>query len=434
MTQAEARERRRVLVLTPFPPRLDAAHGGGRATAQLVYGLTAQERVWLLCARGPDEPPVDEALRERCEGVDEIDHPEPRSGPASRWRQRLARARGLAAGRPLWVSESRSADLAARLRQLVAAWRPNLVQLEMHVMAQYLDALRGCPAPRVLTEHEPGVARARDTWRAARGPARLLALADWAAWWCYERAATRRVNAIVTFTERDRQALARLAGRGPIVTIPLGVELPPAPLEPLGQQPPELVFFGSYRHAPNVDAALRLARDILPLARARRPELRLTLIGEEPPTALQALASASVLVPGRVPDLTPYLERAALVVVPLRQGGGMRLKVLEALAAGKAVVASPLAAAGLQLTSGEQAVLADDDDELAQAIERLLADPAERAALAARARAWASANLNWDQTIAAYRALYDRLEARPGTPAALPDSAGEVRLGGGGPQ
>jgi hypothetical protein len=101
-------------------------------------------------------------------------------------------------------------------------------------MAQYVTALGTCPAARVLSEHEPGLARARDSPRTARGSARMLALLDLAAWQRYERWVLRQVDATVAFTERDHQALEPLAGGRAIVTIPLGSSLPPASLDPLG--------------------------------------------------------------------------------------------------------------------------------------------------------------------------------------------------------
>jgi glycosyltransferase involved in cell wall biosynthesis len=121
------------------------------------------------------------------------------------------------------------------------------------------------------------------------------------------------------------------------------------------------------------------------------------------------MASKNIIVTGHVPSVTPYLDRAGLVVVPLRLGGGMRVKVLEALAAGKAVVASPLAIEGLDLVDGEQVVLATNDQQMSDAIVQLLTDPGRRALLAARARAWACANLSWEKSISAYEALHESL-------------------------
>jgi glycosyltransferase involved in cell wall biosynthesis len=133
----------------------------------------------------------------------------------------------------------------------------------------------------------------------------------------------------------------------------------------VGSEDGRLLFVGNFGHPPNVDAAFRLTRDILPAVRRGGLSVQLDLVGDNPPPELREMASPVVNVTGRVPDVTPYLDRASLVVVPLRMGGGMRVKVLEALGAGKAVVASHLATEGLDLVDGQHVVHAETDDEFA---------------------------------------------------------------------
>jgi glycosyltransferase involved in cell wall biosynthesis len=112
-----------------------------------------------------------------------------------------------------------------------------------------------------------------------------------------------------------------------------------------------------------------------------------------------------------VPSVTPYLNESAVVVLPIRLGGGMRVKLLEALAAGKAVVASPRAIAGLDVEAGMQLEVAETDDDFAAAVVALLADESRRVAVAGRARAWAAANLGWDVSVQRYDELYRSLLA-----------------------
>jgi glycosyltransferase involved in cell wall biosynthesis len=145
------------------------------------------------------------------------------------------------------------------------------------------------------------------------------------------------------------------------------------------------------------------------LVRARYPHAVLTLVGDQPPAELRALADDSVRVTGRVPNLAPELEQAAVVVVPLSHGGGVRIKVLDALAAGKAIVASPLAVAGLGVRDGLELIVAQTDQDFAASIVRLLDSEEDRVALATRARVWALANLRWEASLRAYEELYDRL-------------------------
>jgi glycosyltransferase involved in cell wall biosynthesis len=171
-----------------------------------------------------------------------------------------------------------------------------------------------------------------------------------------------------------------------------------------------VLFIGSFVHPPNVDAAIRLAESIFPAVRARVPSARLELVGDQPPAAVRRLAGAAVDVTGYVPDTRPHVDAAAVVAAPLRLGGGMRLKVLEALAAGKAVVATPRAVAGLDLEPGTHAVVADGDAELGDALVELLEDPARRRRIGSAARDFARERLDWRHTVAAYERLYDSLE------------------------
>jgi glycosyltransferase involved in cell wall biosynthesis len=289
------------------------------------------------------------------------------------------------------------------------------VQIEFHVMAQYLGALRNMTAPRILNQHEPGVQAARDRRDAGRGGGRLLPRLDAWAWERYERRILRQVDAVVSFTDQDARAAQRLAPGLCTVTIPLGTDLSPEPLNPLGGSPPSILFVGSLRHAPNVDAALRLAGDIIPALCADHPDLALYIVGPDAPPALHRMDGNHVRVTGEVPDVTPYLAAASIVVVPLRMGGGMRVKVLEALAAGKAVIASRRAVEGLPVTDGKHVMLAESDEEFCRAADWLLRHPDERANLGRRARQWAVANLGWEKPVAAYEALYAEMLARGST-------------------
>jgi glycosyltransferase involved in cell wall biosynthesis len=112
---------------------------------------------------------------------------------------------------------------------------------------------------------------------------------------------------------------------------------------------------------------------------------------------------------GSVPDVTPYMDRAAVVVAPLRIGGGMRVKVLEALAAGKALVVTQRAAEGFEAQPGAHLLVADDEDQIVEALVQLLLDPHRRRRLAEEARRWAESRLGWDEGVAAFEELYESL-------------------------
>ena len=401
----------RVLFLAPFAPRLDAAHGGSRVIAQLIGAQAAQHQVGICYLHAPDEPSIDPITRRHCEVVEEVVIPTAGTSALGRWRHFAQVWTAVLAGKPLWAIGRSAAAYSQRVRQIARAWRPDVIQLEYHIMGQYLPALAGCPAPRVLVEHEPGKEAARELQRAGQTRGRMMPHLDLLAWHRFEPAVIRQVQAVVAFTERDQRALARLKTRTPVVRIPLGTPLPERPLSAEGGRPLSVLFVGNFMHAPNAEAAVRLMRDIYPCLQAQFPELLLHVVGSQPPSSVRRLASEQVTVAGWVPDVQPYLDRAAVVAMPLRLGGGMRVKVLEALAAGKAVVASRLAVEGLDLVDGEQVLLADSDEDFCAAVARLLGDAQLRARLGKRARAWACQHLGWAGPAEEYHKLYERLLA-----------------------
>jgi glycosyltransferase involved in cell wall biosynthesis len=223
---------------------------------------------------------------------------------------------------------------------------------------------------------------------------------------------------VVTFTGRDADAARALAPGARLATIPIGVRVPATPLSATGTSGPTILFVGSFVHFPNEDAAVRLATQILPLVQRRVPGATLVIVGSAPSRRVLALASSDVRVHGSVPDVGPYLDAAAVIAAPIRFGSGMRVKVLEALAAGKALVCSPLAAAGVTARDGSELRLAEDDEAFADAIVDLLSSDERRVALGRNARQWASEHASARTAAAAFGTLYgtilrERTATRP---------------------
>ena len=396
----------RLLFVTPVVPDLEARDGGSRVMAQLIMALAARHHVGLIAFRGEEDPRPFRPVK--CDFVEELPR-RSRSSPIKRWTHGAMVVGGLLANRPRWAGRWWGPRHAHRLRSLVETWKPDVVQFEYHITGQYAAALRHCSPARVLVEHEPGVVAARAPFSPGAIVPWLLASADRRAWIAYERRIFHDVDRIVVFTERDRGAIRPLAGDTSIVCIPFGTDLPVSPLSPTGTRAANLLFVGSFRHYPNVDGAYRLVDRIFPIVRSHCPAATLTVIGADPPTALSAIGGPSVEVLGSVADVRPFLDQAAVVIVPIRMGGGMRVKVVEAVAAGKALVCSRQAIEGLSLRNREHVRLAETDSEFAAATIELLADEGQRAAMAGRARAWACAHAGWDRAVAQYEAMYDRL-------------------------
>jgi glycosyltransferase involved in cell wall biosynthesis len=361
--------------------------------------------VAILCLRQPDEEGVDPAIARRCAAVEEV----PLRARRGALERRLVWGLGMLRGVPPWATDCRSTAYAARLERLLDEWRPDVVEIHLQTMAQYVEAVARRNVPRILVDYDPPSAWARDLLRGAKGFRRIARRAEVAAWQRYERATRPHFDAIVVFAERDLAAVEPTAGATALVRIPLAVEVPSRPLDPRGSDPPTILFIGGFAHPPNVDAALWLGKTVFPRVLERVPEARLDIVGHKPGDEIRALAGDAVSVYASVPDVSPYLDRAAVVVAPIRLGGSMRMKVLEALAAGKALVATPLAAEGVEAVPDEHFVLAADEDELVEAIARLVLEPERRRALGQGAREWAEQNLGWERGVEAFERLYDDL-------------------------
>jgi glycosyltransferase involved in cell wall biosynthesis len=195
----------------------------------------------------------------------------------------------------------------------------------------------------------------------------------------YERAAVRRFPHVIAVSSRDRDEMTRMVDAARISVVPTGVDVSQyraAASTPAEQ--PVLLFLGSMDWEANVDAVDYFCRDIWPAIAAAVPSARFRIVGRNPHSRVQRLASDRVEVTGRVPSVLDHLRDAAVFVVPLRIGGGTRLKIFEAMAAGKAVVSTSVGAEGLDVHDGRDIVLADTAPLFADAVIGLLRDRERR--------------------------------------------------------
>ena len=277
-------------------------------------------------------------------------------------------------------------DAAAlqRLAVLLDEVRPDVVvvgQLWLHAAvapARAVGARVVLDAHNVEADVYAAIAEAGGTAEDALMAERTAAL---------ERRVLAEVDQVWACSDADARGLGPHA-----VVVPNAVDVAGTPLrDPAGREP-LLLYPASFAYPPNVRAARVLVDEVLPAL----PGHRLALVGHSPPRWLRERAGDDVLVPGRVPSLRPWLERAAAVVVPLTEGGGTRFKVLEAMAAGVPVVSTAKGVEGLAVTDGVHVLLAADGAAAAAAVLRLEQEPALRDALVERARAFVEQAHSWD--------------------------------------
>ncbi|NDJ60839.1 MAG: glycosyltransferase [Chloroflexi bacterium] len=259
--------------------------------------------------------------------------------------------------------------------------------------------------PTIITPYESYSLYLRRALAAERRPADAL---RWLMAQAYERWMFTPYRRVIVVSDRDRAALHGLNLALPLTVIPNGVDLerfqPPDPAAQ-ARESAVLLFTGNYSYAPNRDAALYLAESILPRVRAQIPAARLWLVGSDPPPELLALHGDHIAVTGYVPDVRPYVQRATVFVSALRFGAGIKNKVLEALALGCPVAATPLSVDGIAVTDGHDALIADGD-ALVGAVLRLLSDADLRARLAVNGRRLIAARYSWGQVAAQYTQIY----------------------------
>ncbi len=233
----------------------------------------------------------------------------------------------------------------------------------------------------------------------------LIAAAEAARLLRYENELICRGLTCLVVAESER---APLEGREAVRVVPNGVDLAAFAYVEDGRPAARLVFAGNLGYFPNVDAATFLVRDVLPRVRAAVAGAELRLVGARPARRVRALAGAAgVSLASSVPAMAPELARATVAVVPLRAGSGLQNKVLEAMAAGTPVVATPRAVAGLALgAAGEEVLVADDAAGLAAAAVALLRDPARARAQARAARALVERRYRWGDSAAGVEAAW----------------------------
>lgn len=211
----------------------------------------------------------------------------------------------------------------------------------------------------------------------------------------------------VVVSQRDKDELLSINPALNIDVIPNGIDLYYFRQARVRRKALALLFVGNYEYPPNVDAALRLATEILPLVQKRVPGVKLWLVGNAPPPEVLALAGDSIKVTGRVPDVRPYLARAAAFVCPLRLGAGIKNKVLEALAVGCPVIATRLSVDGIDVRHGHDVLIVEDDNiSIAQAVVTLMQDKTLQNRLVDHGRALIERQYSWTRVGELYEALY----------------------------
>jgi sugar transferase (PEP-CTERM/EpsH1 system associated) len=373
--------------------------GGRLRTWHLMRHLATRHDITYLGFGDPQQSATAvAAMRDVCTDVIAIPRSDP---PKGSWSFYVDAAKHLANPLPYAVGKYRSSAFARRLRDLLDERTFDLIVCDFLFPAVNLPTTLPCPAVLFTHNVESEIWR-RHAETKTNAWGRLLYDMQHRRMLRYERGALARFDGVLAVSEADRQTFMRLypdAVSRPLPIVPTGVDTEYfTPLVPDSSpaQSRSLVFTGSMDWLPNEDAMLFFCRETLPLIRREEPDVTLSIVGRAPTPAVTALAAQhGVTVTGRVDDVRPYVRDAAVYVVPLRIGGGTRLKIFEAMAMGKAVVSTSVGAEGLPVNHGEHISLADEPRTFARAVVRLLRDVNRRRALEAAARALVVERYDW---------------------------------------
>jgi glycosyltransferase involved in cell wall biosynthesis len=232
----------------------------------------------------------------------------------------------------------------------------------------------------------------------------------------FERDMCRRFDSVIAVSADDREQMKREYGAEAVFDVPTGVDTEFfRPNRAINVAPHSLVFTGSMDWLPNDDAIRYFMREIMPLIKKSVPDVTLTVVGRNPAPALVDLSKedSSLVITGRVDDVRPYMDKAAAYIVPLRIGGGTRLKIFEAMAMEKAVVSTTVGAEGLPLTNGVELLLADEPATFAEAVVRVLTDDDYASELGQRAAAVVRENFGWRPVTDRFISLCAKTKAEP---------------------
>jgi glycosyltransferase involved in cell wall biosynthesis len=294
---------------------------------------------------------------------------------------------------PLPVPYSVSKFTKPQVRQMVADWISQgcFDVAVCDFLASTANFPRNLATPTALFQHNvESLLWSRRARLEVRWLDRLIAKIECAKMNRYEPAQVRRFHHILAVSEQDRHAMAGMVDPARISVIPTGVDLAKYRYDPKARAAaPLVVFTGSMDWAPNIDGVEYFCKEIWPRVLAQAPQARFRIVGRDPHARVQKLACASVEITGSVSSIADHLSEATVVVVPLRIGGGTRIKIYEGMAMGKATVSTPLGAEGLDVHHGRDILLAEDPRQFAEHVVRLLCDEEARRKYEAAAAATA---------------------------------------------
>ena len=386
----------RTLLVTSYIPHRDIGHGGGKVLAEIAsYFASRHELSIISFCHHPDELRLAKEIEGECAYFKAV--PLPLDLP----RLTRCRIRSLLRGEPLLVACYDVPSMWKEVRSVLESRSFDLLQLDLPWMGQYVSLVRGAGVRTVLLELDVAVKPLRRSYEQEQSRIlRLWRRRQLRSMERYEPRICRQFDLVYAASEEERELLLSLDSELEVSLLRYGINEALLEVQPKLDSGHTLVFLGSFGHPPNVDAALYFCESVWPCIREQIPDAELHLVGGSPPDAVTQLGrTAGVTVTGWVPDVGAHLAKADVCVVPLRRGGGVKLKTLEMMAAGRPVVTTSVGSEGIAIVDDRHALIANSPDEFASKVVALLHDDEARQALAAEGRALVRREHRWDVSL-----------------------------------
>ena len=358
----------KILHLSPYVP-VPPDFGGALRIYHLLKGLTKNHEVTFLTFGYDNQKDL---LEEQFGSLLNEMHV---IQPTWAWNyRRLAQFYSLFSPNSFFSLFSKSEEMQRLINKIVMKENFDVIQMEFPIMGIFdFD----CDAIKILDEHNVEYDNFYGMWKHAQTPIRKLHyLSEYKKSYKEEIANCKKMDAIFVVSARDKQILDNEVPDIPKYLVPNGVDT--TYFKSCEEKPESysLVFTGMMAYVPNYDGMHYFLDEIFPLVLKKIPEAKIYIVGNRPPKDLEQRATDNVIITGYVNDVRPYVRRSSLYVVPLRMGGGTRLKVLEALAMKKPVVTTSIGCEGIEVSDNESVIIRDDPKEFAESIIEVLKDRA----------------------------------------------------------
>lgn len=388
----------KILVLSPFLCGPQSGNGGGVLTYRQIAVLAKTNEISFLSFSGVQPSEVEMQCTESLGAVCSSVHTTPLQ--ITRWQVAKAALQSLLLMHPHLASICWLPGMRAKLQQHIQEFKPDAVWIQFPQMAQYIAVCGSVPC--IMDVQDAYTLSGFRQAQRIKGIGQLRSFLDWVCWTRYEAALYPKFSAVLTLSEQDANVLHAM---NPLVKpISIGLPLADAQEHLHAPVPMRVGFAGAFGHRPNVEALEWFLALVWPKVREQVPDAAFVVAGRNAPDSLLTLNDSSVSVAGFVPDIGEFYASNTVTVAPMVSGGGVKIKSVEAMLAGTALVSTSMGLEGISAQDGQDALIADTPAEFASAIVSLLTHLALRERIAASAKARATEQFStaaWTTRIAA---------------------------------